>query len=243
MTCLDTNGANHTVDSDTFSNFHTYEFDWQPDSLTWTIDGTVVRTLERSKTWNSTANSYYFPQTPSRVQLSIWPAGIASNGEGTIDWAGGLIDWNSPDVANAGYFYAQVQEVTIECYGPPPGADVQGSTSYIYTDNVGLNNSVQVTNDQTVLGSIEDTGLNPSAKASASATAAPNVPGMGTTGSGLSGDRGGDSSTGSEGAQPSTFHGWTQGSGGSGASPLGSERSMQGSMLAVVIVIATLLAM
>jgi Glycosyl hydrolases family 16 len=237
----DTHSKNHSVDSDTFENFHTYEIDWKPDTLTWSIDGNTVRTLNRDDTWNDTANRFDYPQTPARVQLSIWPAGLASNGQGTVEWAGGLIDWNSPDVENAGYFYAQFKEVDIECYDPPSGADVKGSTSYIYTDGTGLNNTVEISDDQTVLGSLEDTGLNPTASAAASGTGTPNVPGMGTGGSGSSGDRG--SGSGNLPASPSAFHGWSQGGSGSGATPLAGERTVQGSMLAVVIVIAALLIM
>ena len=242
----DTHSKNHTTDSDTFANFHTYELDWQPDSLTWSIDGNSVRTLSRDSTWNSTANRYDYPQTPARVQLSIWPAGISSNGEGTVQWAGGLIDWDAPDIKNVGYFYTQVKSVNVTCYNPPDDAIVKGKNSYIYTDVSGLEKTVEVSDDQTVMNSLEDTGLDPTAGAAASNTAAPNVPGMGTTGSGTSGDRGG-SGSGSSGAAPSTFHGWSQGASssgsGSGAAPLSDEQTVKGSMLAVLMAIAALLMM
>lgn len=84
------NGMNASVSSDTHANYHDYEIDWQPDTLTWSIDGKVVRTLKKADTWNATANRYTFPQTPARVQLSLWPAGLSSNGQGTVNWAGGL---------------------------------------------------------------------------------------------------------------------------------------------------------
>ncbi|OBZ67523.1 putative glycosidase crf2 [Grifola frondosa] len=88
--------------TDTFSNYHDYSIDWQPDSLTWLIDEQPVRTLTRSSvTDNSTGISRY-PSTPSRIQLSIWPAGINSSAQGTIQWAGGLINWNDPDYQAAG---------------------------------------------------------------------------------------------------------------------------------------------
>lgn len=92
---------------------HTYTIDWQPDSLTWAVDGTILRTLNRNTTYNSTTGQYHYPQTPSKIELSLWPAGLASNGEGTIDWAGGLVNWDSSAMSN-GYYYAMVKEVVSD---------------------------------------------------------------------------------------------------------------------------------
>ena len=94
----------------TDSTWHTYTIDWQPDSLSWEVDGQVLRTLYRNETYNETAGQYHYPQTPSRVQFSLWPAGKAGNAQGTIEWAGGEIDWNSPYMQN-GYYYAMVKDV------------------------------------------------------------------------------------------------------------------------------------
>ena len=102
-----------------------------------------MRTTYRNATWNSTSNRFDFPQTPSRIMISLWPAGLSTNGQGTIDWAGGLVDWNSPDMAN-GYYYANLQEVTVECYKPPAGAKVSGSKAYQYTDASMTNNTVAI---------------------------------------------------------------------------------------------------
>ena len=96
--------------SNTVDNFHVYEIDWTPESLTWSIDGVAMRTLDKNSTYNETDHQYHYPQTPARVQLSLWPAGLSTNAEGTIEWAGGLVNWNSPAMAN-GYFYAQVASV------------------------------------------------------------------------------------------------------------------------------------
>lgn len=78
-----------SVDTDTFNNYHTYEIDWTPESIKWSINGEELRTVNKADTWNSTKNRFDYPQTPARVQLSLWPAGLPSNGEGTIEWAGG----------------------------------------------------------------------------------------------------------------------------------------------------------
>ncbi|KZF24450.1 glycoside hydrolase family 16 protein, partial [Xylona heveae TC161] len=207
------NEKNISVDSSTFDDYHTYEIDWTPDSITWSIDGQVGRTLDKNTTWNATANRYEFPQTPARIQLSLWPGGLASNGQGTIEWAGGLVDWNSQDIKNFGYDYAMVKEVNVECYQPPSGANVTGSKSYIYNSPAGTNDTVALTNDNTILKSFIATGTNMSAddsssSASASASskstksAAPQVPGM--SGSRPGSDSSSSSSTASSGSSQPT---------------------------------------
>lgn len=155
------NELNLTV-SNTVQNTHTYTIDWQPDTLTWSIDGNVMRTLKKSDTWNATTNSYHYPQTPSRVQLSLWPAGLQSNGQGTIDWSGGLVDWNSPYMQN-GYYFARVMDVNVQCYDPPSGFNQNhGNSVYYYTSTAGTNDTVATGNNNTILSSFYASGDNPS---------------------------------------------------------------------------------
>ena len=139
---------------------HEYCIDWKEDSLTWSIDGNDLRTLNRKDTWNSTSGRFDYPQTPARIMLSLWPAGLPTNEKGTIDWAGGEIDWNSTYMQN-GYYYARFQEVTVDCYDPPEGIKSSGSKSYRYTDYAGTNNTVEMTNDEVILGSLMGTGEDP----------------------------------------------------------------------------------
>lgn len=108
--------------------------------MSWALDGKTVRTIQKAK-----QTDQRFPQTPSRVQFSVWPAGISSSPQGvsfggrrkrwvlvqeestdsinsrcgaqTIDWAGGMIDWKDPTyVAQGNAFKAHVQWVDIQCY-------------------------------------------------------------------------------------------------------------------------------
>lgn len=156
--------------TDSRQNVHTYTIDWQPDQLTWAIDDKVLRTLKKSDTWNETANAYNYPQTPSRIQLSLWPAGLPSNGEGTIEWSGGLVDWDSPYMQN-GYYFAMVNDVSVECYDPPSGfSNDFGDKAYYYLNEAGTNNTVAIGNNDTVLASFRATGndpeFDPDAKAS-----------------------------------------------------------------------------
>lgn len=154
------NGGKSDAGSNTFDNWHTYEIDWQPDYINWSLDGKVIRTLKKEHTWNATANRYQFPQTPSRLQMSLWPAGIPTSAKGTIDWAGGMVDWDSEDIQKYGYYYAMFSDITVECYGPPPNTTQDGDMSYIYKDDKGLNTSVAITGNDTALASFEATGTN-----------------------------------------------------------------------------------
>jgi len=259
------NGGKTTGLSDVNQNMHDYEIDWQPETITWSIDGKVVRTLERDGTWNATANRYSFPQTPSRVQLSLWPGGLPTNGEGTIEWAGGLVEWDSPYMTN-GYYYAAFDSVSVQCYDPPAGAKGSGNKAYIYTDKSMTNLTVEMTNDNTVLKSLLGTGTNMSAdyahaSASASGSDVATVPGLTGAGPGTNGQRpdngtdgGSSSSSGSSdggdnsgsntaSTTGSASTGFIQGGGGAnGAGQLGgnSETVLKGSLLAVVVAIVGL---
>jgi len=195
------NSANISL-SDTFDNYHTYEIDWTPDAITWKVDGQVGRTKKRADTWNATANRWDFPQTPARVQLSLWPGGLASNGQGTIDWAGGLVDWNGADIQNNGYYYATFQSVSISCYNGTSAPGTNNGVSYTYNDVSGLNNTVVDGKDPTVLASFEATGENmslgaskPSGTASGSkpTSTAESIPGLSGAGPGTDQHSGGDS--------------------------------------------------
>ncbi|KAI0697054.1 concanavalin A-like lectin/glucanase domain-containing protein [Cytidiella melzeri] len=143
-----TQGETHNISSDSFSNYHDYTIDWKPDTLTWSIDNNVVRTLQRSDTVDSKGISH-FPNTPSRVQLSLWPAGINTSAPGTVAWAGGMINWADPDYVSAGHFYALVQSVSIKCSDPE--SEPADTSSYVYGKNTSLDTpSVAFSNLSTI---------------------------------------------------------------------------------------------
>lgn len=54
---------------DASEGFHTYGFDWQPDSITWYVDGKAV--------YKATSN---IPSTPGKIMMNAWP------GTGVDDW-------------------------------------------------------------------------------------------------------------------------------------------------------------
>lgn len=53
---------------DASEGFHTYGFDWQPDSITWYVDG--------KKVYQATSN---IPSTPGKIMMNVWP-GIGVDG-------------------------------------------------------------------------------------------------------------------------------------------------------------------
>lgn len=152
------NSENITV-TDSFRNFHDYEIRWTPDKIEWVIDGKVGRVQERKDTWNSSAQLWEYPQTPARVQLSLWPGGLESNPKGTVDWAGGIIDWEHEDIKNLGYFYVEVESVSIECYQGKDGLGTNSGKSYWYDDKRGTNDTVVDGDKDTIIGSLQATGL------------------------------------------------------------------------------------
>merc|ERR1711964_70745 len=211
------NGANISL-SDTFDNYHTYEINWTPDIVEWIIDGQVGRTLKKSDTWNATANQWKYPQTPARVQLSLWPGGLPTNGKGTIDWAGGLVDFdNNVDIKTNGYYYATFESVTMECYNAT-SATAESVPGVSGGDPAGV-----------------DTHSSPSSSASAidSASTSTSDSGTGSTDSGSS-----DSGTG----------GFTQGSDSSsdttksGADKIGQEKVLKGSLFAGIVAVIAMMA-
>lgn len=152
-----TNSENISL-SDTFHNWHDYEIRWTPDKIEWLVDGQVGRTKERKDTWNETSQNWQFPQTPARVQLSIWPGGLESNPKGTIEWAGGLIDWNAEDIQNTGYFWASVESVSIECYDGKDGIGTNNGKSYWYDDDRYTNDTVVDGDKKHILATLQGTG-------------------------------------------------------------------------------------
>lgn len=99
---------------DTSKQFSDLKVDWSENAISWSVDGRVVRVLNKADTCDSNGVCEY-PSTPSRIQLAIWDGGYA--GEGTRNWAGGYIPWDSSpkDVG----FSIIFQSAFIQCAGDP----------------------------------------------------------------------------------------------------------------------------
>jgi beta-glucanase (GH16 family) len=242
---------------DTFNDWHTYEIDWTPEKVDWIVDGTVARTLKKADTYNETSKQYEFPQTPARLQMSLWPAGQPSNAQGTIDWAGGVIDWNSEDIKNVGYDYATVGEVSVKCYDPPSDATKKGSKAYVYTDAAAMEGDISITNNSTVLASLGATGLDmdlgsdkssSSTSKGSSSTVSNSIPtGNGGSG-GMTSNNGDDSSSGSgsgtstsNDGESTTSTGFSQGTTAKDSGAAGqNERVLRGSLFGVLVALVVL---
>ncbi|KAH7361501.1 concanavalin A-like lectin/glucanase domain-containing protein [Plectosphaerella cucumerina] len=220
--------------TDTFSTWHEYEIQWTPDKITWLINGQVGRVKERKDTWNATSQQWLFPQTPARVQLSLWPGGLPQNPQGTIDWAGGVIDWDHEDIKKAGYYYASVSDVEIKCWDGKRGEPGSNSgTSYTYDDIRATNDTVIDGDKKTVLASLQGTGEDmekgkPSSSGSKTESVSPSatddsgqqmIPGGSNPGGSIPGsDSGSSDNTNTDSGAPNTVPG-----GGGGGSTTNSD--------------------
>jgi beta-glucanase (GH16 family) len=121
-----THGEHHDVGANTCEDFHEYGVEWGPDQTTWSIDGKVVRTLNKEDA-RADNGTYMYPFRPMRVQFSIWDGGALA--KGTADWAGTPTDWSDPNRVYTMF----VDWIKVECaqeddatqtwppegYGPP----------------------------------------------------------------------------------------------------------------------------
>lgn len=144
------------------ADFHTYTVTWSPTSITWLIDGSVVRTVKRSSTKASASKrderqdshsqaleargaTYEYPATPSRVQISLWCAGCKKyNAAGTREWSGGDVDWTQVDDSTRKAFTMTIKSLKISCNTP---SALAGYSAYKYEDGedvVGTNKKTTV---------------------------------------------------------------------------------------------------
>lgn len=143
---------------------------------------------------------------------------------------------------DTGYYYAIWSDITIECYDPPSGANSQGNVSYIYTSDAATNNTVEITNNATVLTNLQDTGLNMTAgtptstSSGAASTGSDSIPNS-DGGSGAQSNGGSGTSSGSG----SSTTGFSQGgSSTSTATTAVNERVFQSSLFAVLVAVVAL---
>ncbi|GMM37329.1 hypothetical protein DASC09_046540 [Saccharomycopsis crataegensis] len=98
-------GGYHHVE-DCHNQFHNYTIDWTAESLSFYIDNLKVRQIFNDEP----TNVYGYPQTPMAVYLGTWVGGDPGNQVGTIQWAGGLTDFND------GPFTMEVNRIVISDY-------------------------------------------------------------------------------------------------------------------------------
>ncbi|KAH8426869.1 glycoside hydrolase family 16 protein [Aspergillus melleus] len=108
------------------TEFHNYTTYWSKEKIEWWLDGDLVRTLK----YEDALDGKNFPQTPSNVRFGIWPAGDSGNKLGTIEWAGGEVDYDK------GPYTMVVQKVRVH--------DFHTGKEYSYGDRSGSYESIKV---------------------------------------------------------------------------------------------------
>lgn len=108
------------------SDFQNYTVDWNQDRIHWIINGDVVRTLN----YSAAQNGSRFPQTPMNVRLGIWAGGDPSEPNGTIEWAGGEINYDKAP------YTMTVKSVRV--------SDASNATAYQYGDTSGNWQSIKL---------------------------------------------------------------------------------------------------
>ncbi|KAJ1548858.1 hypothetical protein HK405_013824 [Cladochytrium tenue] len=106
-----TNSQGIELTYDTSTQYTDLQVDWSEDSIVWSVDGSVVRTLLKTDTCSG--GVCQFPSTPSRIQLAIWDGSAGSSG--TRDWAGGYVPWSETTPAVG--FNITFEYVSIQCAG------------------------------------------------------------------------------------------------------------------------------
>lgn len=126
-TTYDRGGKHYVPNADT--EFHNYTTYWAADRLEWWIDGELQRRVNYSQ--HNTLYGKNYPQTPSKVKFSNWPAGQKDADEGTIKWAGGVVDYDK------GPFTMTLQRLRVK--------DFHTGKEYTYGDKTGSYKSIKVT--------------------------------------------------------------------------------------------------
>ncbi|TQN70020.1 putative glycosidase crf1 [Colletotrichum shisoi] len=96
------------------TSFHTYAIEWTKESIVFSIDGKVYRT--------ATPAEGNYPQTPMQLKLGTWVGGKGT-AQGTIDWAGGLAEWDKAP------FAGHYRSLKVWDYA---GGDKAGAKQYEY---------------------------------------------------------------------------------------------------------------
>ncbi|EGP91300.1 uncharacterized protein MYCGRDRAFT_83802 [Zymoseptoria tritici IPO323] len=107
--------------------YHTYSIDWTSERLQFLIDGSIIRTIAYADPLAVYGKNY--PQTPMRVKLGNWAGGGPGQNKGTVEWAGGDVDFSK------GPFKMLVRKVEITNNNP--------ACSYEYGDRSGSFESIK----------------------------------------------------------------------------------------------------
>jgi len=123
-------GETHPVGFNPMEGIHTYAIEWTPDFIVYSIDGQEIRRATPAEAENGAK----WPQTPTFIKLGTWVGGRPGGSEGTIEWAGGLVDMSQAPFVG----YYQSVKVTDYCGGRDQASE------YVYGDASGSQASIKV---------------------------------------------------------------------------------------------------
>ncbi|GAA5978565.1 hypothetical protein JCM5350_003143 [Sporobolomyces pararoseus] len=104
------NSTNRTLDTD----FHEYTISWLPGSITWLVDGVVVRNMSKNATLED--DVYRYPQTPSRIRFWIREREATDSLISTEEPVSGSSDDNSTASAVPLDAISYISSVDVLCY-------------------------------------------------------------------------------------------------------------------------------
>ncbi|KAL1963467.1 hypothetical protein VTN77DRAFT_8368 [Rasamsonia byssochlamydoides] len=118
--------ATFNVSGSTTNEFHNYTTVWTQEKLEWWVDNTLLRTLHYEDAEGGSA----YPQTPMTIRIGIWPGGDPSEPKGTIEWAGGEINYDD------GPYSMYVSQVSAH--------DFSSGKEYVYSNHNGTWQSIDI---------------------------------------------------------------------------------------------------
>lgn len=96
------------------TGLQTITIDWKSTSIQFSVDNQIQRTYLKNSpeaiSPRTPPGQRWFPNTPSRVQISVWDT--TGSAPGTQAWAGGPIPWNRMPSK----LYAYYEYIDIQCY-------------------------------------------------------------------------------------------------------------------------------
>ena len=116
-------GAFHSAPGN-HDGFNTYTIDWTAEQIVWQVNGKTVRALTQE---NAAAGQY--PQTPMQLKIGSWAGGDPTNPPGTVQWAGGAVDYS------AGPFTMYLKSLKVQDYST--------GSQYTYSGSAGTWQSIQ----------------------------------------------------------------------------------------------------
>lgn len=123
-------GKTHGVAFNPMDGLHKYSIEWTPDFIIFKVDGAEIRRATPAEA----ENGKKWPQTPTFIKLGTWVGGKPGGSQGTIDWAGGLVDMSQAPFVG---WYKEIR-ITDYCGGKDQAAQ------YVYSDASGSMESIKV---------------------------------------------------------------------------------------------------